>query len=390
MTDGDQRAALALVRSLGAAGHEVHVCSTRRRSLAGASRFSRAEAAVPDALRHPAEYVAAIAELLARWRIDALLPVTEPALLALLPERERWPDVCIPFPKLATFQRMANKEAVLEAASAIGIAVPSQHRLTSAHDLSALLNEVEYPVVLKPSRSIGEAGGGRAKVEVAHAANASQLRARVTAYPEAAFPLLVQQRIMGPGVGIFVLLWEDEPVAVFAHRRIREKPPSGGVSVYRESIAADPALAAASITLLRRLEWQGVAMVEFKVEEATGTAYLMEINGRFWGSLQLAIDAGVDFPALLLRACAGEQPDAVTGYRTGVRSRWWWGDVDHLITRMRRSAASLDLPAGERGRLGVIRDFLRVRPGVDRNEVLRMRDPLPFVRESIEWFRNLR
>ncbi len=46
-------------------------------------------------------------------------------------------------------------------------------------------------------------------------------------------------------------------------------------------------------------------MVEFKADARTGTPYLMEINGRFWGSLQLAIDAGVDFPAILVAAALG-------------------------------------------------------------------------------------
>ena len=40
-------------------------------------------------------------------------------------------------------------------------------------------------------------------------------------------------------------------------------------------------------------------MVEFKLDARDGVAKLMEINGRFWGSLQLAVDAGVDFPAIL-------------------------------------------------------------------------------------------
>ena len=82
--------------------------------------------------------------------------------------------------------------------------------------------------------------------------------------------------------------------AVFAHRRLREKPPSGGVSVYRESVAPDPSLVARAAALLAGLGWRGVAMVEMKTDARTGTPYLMEVNGRFWGSLQLAVDAGVD------------------------------------------------------------------------------------------------
>ena len=129
-------------------------------------------------------------------------------------------------------------------------------------------------------------------------------------------------------------------------------------------------------------------MVEYKVDAGTGTPYLMEVNGRFWGSLQLAVDAGVDFPALLLEAAVEGSVRPVAGYRTGVRSRWWWGDVDQLIARLRPSSADLALPPDAPSRMRSLLDFLVVwRPG-DRNEILRIADPGPFARETLNWVRG--
>jgi len=116
----------------------------------------------------------------------------------------------------------------------------------------------------------------------------------------------------------------------------------------------------------------------------------MEVNGRFWGSLQLAIDAGVDFPALLVAAALGKPPAPVTAYTAGVRSRWFWGDVDHLVARLRRSRDDLSLPPGTPGRWAAVRDFFRVHRGVDREEILRRDDPRPFVRETAQWLKSLR
>ena len=127
-------------------------------------------------------------------------------------------------------------------------------------------------------------------------------------------------------------------------------------------------------------------MVEYKVEAESGTPYLMEINGRFWGSLQLAIDAGVDFPALLLQCATGEQPRPRDSYRTGIRSRWWWGEVDHLLTRLRHSDESLALPPNSPGRWRCIYEFLKLWRRGDRYEVLRLTDARPFLRETIDWF----
>lgn len=384
VTDGEQRSALAVVRSLGRAGYETYVCSTRERCLAGASRYARASRTAPDPLSEPDAFAAEVRRMLDALAIDVLIPITEPALLALLPLRDRLGGVRLPFPELATFQRVSDKQAVTTVATQIGIATPRQRVLDSAACARAV-RDLEFPVVLKPSRSVGETGGERRKVGVRYAANEAEFLRQVESMPTQAFPLLVQQRVVGPGIGIFFLTWGGERVAVFSHRRIREKPPAGGVSVYCESIPADPRLVEPSEQLIDRLGWQGVAMVEYKFDTATDTPYLMEVNGRFWGSLQLAVDAGVDFPRLLVEAALGRRPAPVTSYRAGVRSRWWWGDVDHLLARLRRTPEELALPADAPGRWRVAQEFLKLWQPGDRSEVFRRDDPRPFARETLDW-----
>ena len=390
ITDGEQRSALAIVRSLARAGHRVHVCAARPRPLAGASRYAVAEWLVADPLRDPEKFTDDMRALVDRERVDTLIPVSEAALLALLPRRERFPDVLIPFPSDAVFRRISDKAALLSAAPEVGIAIPQQDVIQSRAGLLALgaAGAAAYPLVLKPARSVGEANGRRAKLTVRHVADATELLAAARDLGDDAYPLLAQRRIVGPGIGIFLLVWHGETLAQFSHRRIREKPPSGGVSVYRESIAADPDLVRQSRALLDRFGWCGVAMIEYKLDARTGTPYLMEVNGRFWGSLQLAMDAGVDFPAMLLAAAGGEPVSPVLTYTIGVRSRWWWGDVDHLVARLRRSRVALALPPDAPGRWGALRDFLTPHPRVDREEILRRDDPRPFLRETRQWFRG--
>ncbi len=389
VTDGEQRSALAITRSLGRLGHTVYVCSPRRRSLAGASRFAAADITVPDALAYPEEFAAALRAVVEERSVDVLVPVTEASVLAALPVRSSFPNVAIPLPDLDSFRRVSDKAAVTEAASGVGVSIPRQTTLCKyAERVSLDPATLDFPLVLKPARSVAEQKGKRSKWGVQHAAHWDELSILLDELPPVAYPLLLQQRIVGPGVGIFLLLWQGRVIASFAHRRLREKPPSGGVSVYRESIAADPVLVARSVALLERFAWQGVAMVEYKVAADSGIPYLMEINGRFWGSLQLAIDAGVDFPALLLQCAAGEMPEPVTDYRTGIRSRWWWGEVDHVLARVRRSAEWLALPPGSPSRWQSVGEFLKLwRPG-DRYEVLRLTDPRPFIRETMDWFRG--
>jgi len=386
VTDGEQRAALAAVRSLGRAGLRPIVGSMSGRSLAGRSRYAALEAAVPDPLREPGNFADAVAQLVRREQVALVLPIAEPAMLAILAARDELLPARVPFPALETFRRVSDKALLMQVAPEVGIRVPTQWTAVSPADAESILARgPRFPLVLKPSRSVGEGTDGRQKLSVRYASTPGELQEGLKALPPAAFPVLVQERIVGPGIGIFLLLWNGATQAVFAHRRIREKPPAGGVSVYRESVAADPGLVSRSRALLERLGWDGVAMIEYKVDAATGEPYLMEINGRFWGSLQLAIDAGVDFPALLASLALGGHPAPVTTYRTGVRSRWWWGDVDSLLLRLRRSEATLALPPGAPSRWQHLIEFLRLwRPG-DRNEILRLEDPMPFLHETREW-----
>ena len=387
VTDADQRAALAVVRSLGRAGHRVIVGGARRRSLAGASRYCAGHVILPDPLAEPEQFAREVIAATAREGVNALVPVTESALLAILAHRSRLGDCLVPFADLATFQRVSDKAEVLRVAAGEGIAIPAQAVLEKfGEPLPAEMPP--FPLVIKPSRSVTASGGvGRKQHTVVHVPDRHALDEALARIEPSAYPLMLQQRIVGPGAGIFLLLWDGKVRAQFAHRRLREKPPSGGVSVFRESITAPAALVETSRRLLAKMNWQGVAMVEYKIDAATGTPYLMEINGRFWGSLQLAVDAGVDFPRLLIEVAEGGGPSSPPDWKPGVRSRWWWGDVDHLMAMFRRSREDLALPPGHPGRWHTLIDFLTPR-AANRNETLQIDDPMPFAVETLNWIRR--
>jgi len=383
LTDGNERATLATARSLVRAGHAVWVTAPMRLSLAGVSRRVRSHTLATDTLQQPADYAAELGTIARQERIDILLPMTDPSVEAVLEHRAALPEtVVIPFRDLATYRASADKAHVLELARSSGFDIPETRIIASADECDdALSDSTFFPAVIKPHRSVVTVGGARRKIAVTPVPDSAAARRGLSALPVAAFPVLLQRWVEGIGEGFFALRWGGRTVAMFAHRRLREKPPVGGVSVYRESIPLDDALVGPGLRLLDALDWQGVAMVECKRDLITGRHVIMEVNGRFWGSLQLAIDAGVDFPALLVRCVAGERVPECRAYRVGVRSRWFWGDVDHLYLRLRGAQSG--------SRFQALRDFFRVHPGRDRSEVWRWRDPAPFAVETLQWLRIL-
>lgn len=127
-------------------------------------------------------------------------------------------------------------------------------------------------------------------------------------------------------------------------------------------------------------------MVEFKMDQADQILKLMEINGRFWGSLQLAIDAGVDFPSLLVQTLADEPMTPIDAYRVGVRSRWLMGDLDALLMRLFKGEDELHLPPGHAGKLTSVFHFMKLWQKDTYNEILRLSDFKPAWYEAKRWF----
>lgn len=370
------------------------MCSADPRPLAGASRHCTGSWVVPDPATDPDRFLSRVERLIDETGADVVLPMTDVSAPVLLRLRRTRPSVLLPFPDAGAYEAISDKATLSLTATRLGVPVPLQRLVTEpegARDAGLeLAAEVGYPIVLKPARSVVQVHGQQRKLAVTIADSAGALDSLLHRYPEEAYPLLIQEHIDGPGLGAFMLCREGRTLATFGHRRLREKPPTGGVSVYRESVPLRDDVRGFSERIMEHFEWSGVAMVEFKEKTSTGTPYLMEVNGRFWGSLQLAIDAGVDFPGLLIRAASGEQVEPVSAYRSGIRSRWLWGDVDHLIAVLRASPAARAAHPELSGRLRAVARFLIPwRPG-DRWEVLRWSDPKPFFRESAEWFRSLR
>lgn len=386
ITDGDHRAALAVTRSLGAAGARVVVSSTTGASITGASRFASLEIQLPDPLEHPTRYVTLLGEIVERNAVDLLLPITEASLRPVLAARNLFVSAKLPFPAADTFAHASDKRRLWNLAARHQVPVPRQIVVDAPEACDeATMNLPPYPLVLKPAVSVAETHGKQVKLAVRHIANRKALLAALAALPLEAYPVLLQERIVGPGIGLFFLRWDGRTIARFAHRRIREKPPSGGVSVYRESMDPPVQMVQYGETLLAALDWHGVAMVEFKLDRETGIPHLMEINGRFWGSLQLAVDAGVDFPRLLAEAAFGILPTGIVDAKRHMRLRWLLGDLDHVLLRLSRSRQALSLEPGAPSRLAALGSFLVPwRPG-DHFEVCRLSDLRPFHRELRRW-----
>jgi hypothetical protein len=210
------------------------------------------------------------------------------------------------------------------------------------------------------------------------AATAERARERAAELLAAGAPgVLVQRWVPGTGRGVGLLVREGRTVARFVHRRLREVHPAGGPSSAAIAEPPDPDLVGPAEALLREIRFEGLAMVEFR-RDGGGAPVLMEVNPRPWGTLGLAVDAGVDFPLLLAGGHAGPPP----AYRAGLRRRWLAGDARRVGAAWRGPPP--DYPGPFPSTAAALADLcLRWAPDF----VFRFRDPLPFAAEAAGAFR---
>ena len=385
MLDANQRSALAIIRSLGRRGLKVVAGDHHASSLGAASRYAAESVRYPDPATSPDAFVRELTGLAARLAVDTIVPVTDSTTMLLVSQPDLSKFARVAVPAALSYETLTDKARLLELAGRLGIAAPVTEVAETAAEALNAAHRIGFPVVLKPGRSRYLKGDRILSTGVQIVGDPAALT-QALQHQEwlGAIPCLVQQFVPGHGAGIFSLFGPSGAIAWFAHRRIREKPPAGGVSVLSESVPVDPVMQSATAKLLGATGWTGVAMVEFRVA-GDGTPYLMEVNGRFWGSLQLAIDCGVDFPWLLYQLTHGMTVTPPRPYVVGRRLRWLMGDLDSLIIQLREGSV------GPRLNLRAVGAFLRsFADPACRQEVCRISDPLPGVREIRQWFGALR
>ena len=381
VTDAGGNHALAVVRSLGGRGLEVIAAGGEPIAQAGFSRYCSGRARYPSPRRSLAAFQEALLGLLDERRPQLLLPMTECTLVALAPLREEIEAsvVLAPLPATQALAVAFDKRATLDLADRLGVRAPRTVVVHDLDELDDLREQVAYPAVIKPRRSEFVTGDGRVTAggPVEYCPGPDRLIDLYAAvHARAPYPL-IQEFVPGEGFGVSCLYDRGRLRALFAHRRLRMVRPTGSGSSLRESIAPPPDMVEPARRLLEALQWHGVAMVEFKRDDRDGTAVLMEINGRFWNSLPLAVASGVDFPFLIYRlATEGSCPECLD-YRVGVRGRWLAGDLQHLAAVLRGRPPGWSGAYPTRWRSLV--DF--VKPGGRdlHYDDLWLRDPAPFV-----------
>jgi len=328
---------LTVIRELGQHGVPVHAIARSRDGVGlysrwAAGRFLRPKGASETvdllnriARERGARFVLAVSDQDLRLVRDAADAGRLEGLTALVP----------PADKLAL---AGDKMATYGVAREIGVPVPFSWQPPAGATVALAPAALTFPCILKWSDSEAIQGTlarrGIPWLKSEYCYDPQELAKALERYaPLARYPI-VQAFCPGGGLGHMIFMHRGEPLLRFQHRRLAEWPPEGGVSTVCESLPLEShaALFAKSVALLQRIGWEGAAMVEYRFDASSGSAALMEINGRFWGSLPLAHYAGAPFVWFTYAVLGLGLKPAQPAYRVGMRCRYMVPETRRILT----------------------------------------------------------
>lgn len=313
----DMRIFLAVVRSLGRSGKEVHAVPFNWHSPALRSKYIARIHKVPRYSDSPTEWLRAISTILEDGRFALVVPCCDRAIIPLQTHRHELAGYNLAIPGDLAVSTLFDKHETRTVCRELGIPIADGAQLTASDTGSDLVKRFGLPLIIKPKRSYdlarletwGKVWVIEDRERVDQVLNAIEDRRRY----------LVESFFEGVGIGISVLARDGEIFQAFQHRRLRQG--KGGPSSYRVSEPVNPDLLDAAIKICKHTRLNGVCMFEFRFNLKTSKWILIETNARFWGSISLPLSLGVDFPRHLYDLLVHKRLHHGVGYASGIKSR---------------------------------------------------------------------
>lgn len=382
----DTRSFLTVIRSLGRAGIEVHVGWCPSDSPSKYSRYIHKVHHIPRPGNDKIDWRCAFLRLLKSEKFKLVIPCDDPSIIPLQTNRNCFANIS----KLAiindrAFEVTSDKSKVYNLAKSLGIRVPKQREVTTVTQIAEILQEFDPPFVLKPISSFTNDDLVNRK-NVCKVFHSSDLLPALSSMLTDG-NVLVQENFEGIGSGVEMLAENGAILIAFQHVRVHE-PLSGGGSSYRKSVPLNCALLTASSKIIKALHYTGVAMVEFKVNPETGHWVFLETNARFWGSLPLAVSAGVNFPLYLYELLVeGKTEFQQPAYKISLFCRNLTRDIDYVRANIIGKKAFTDRPRYHLP--AILWEFIRnTFAEKEKSDTFAIDDLMPALLDLLCWFKE--
>lgn len=275
----------------------------------------------------PQKFIDDTIEAIKKFSPDVYIPTGE-EILVVSKNISRFTElgIKVPIASYDTLIKLDDKSSATEIARQIDIPVPITIVPSSMIEIESFIAEHGHPVIFKKNVSSSAKGVYYLREAFRKQSVVEFLKKHQLRFGE----FQLQKVVIGTGYGVSLLMNNGELRALFTHKRLRERIVTGGPSTLRMS-TGNSMLEDHAVKLLSSVKFHGVAMVEFKYNEETGESWFLEVNPRFWGSVGLAVQAGVNFPYLLYKMAVDGDIPIQTQYKKDLKIKWLRGDISAVI-----------------------------------------------------------
>jgi len=322
---------LEIIRSLGRKNIPIYAAGPGREQIGFYSKYPKKRFILPFS---PEEiFISKLLEILKNNpEIKYLITISERNITVLNKYRDELEKhVRLLFPSQEVIDYVLDRRKTVEVAQKLGIPVPQTVFIHCFEDVERA-RALTYPVITKPAaRDFRHPLQPKLDFRVKYFSSYPELKTHIETFKGTDWFPMVQSCCNGEEVGFAVIMARGKPMVCFQYLNYHLSPVKGGVPVLRGSIPVTPELRAYSIELLKAINWEGVAEIDYIRDHRDGQFKLLEINGRFWGGTPLPSRAGLPFPYLLYRALVKEEDFYTEEYKLGVKCCLLGGETTRLL-----------------------------------------------------------
>jgi len=244
----------------------------------------------PDSQEHPHDLVRFLLSMASEVGKAIIFPTRDADLVFLDRFRaELDPLYCLAIPEHHVLNRVMDKAALAKIATDAGIPCPRTAVVSDLSELIAESQNVGFPCIVKPVKSVHWREGNHWKTiggrKAFRAENEIELERQYARIAQVRSEALLQEWI--PGKTEDLVVWGgcvgrgQEPEAWFTARKLIQSPGEFGTG---SVVASEPLpdLVEPSMRLCFALGYEGIAEIEYKRDPRDGTLKLIEMNPRHW------------------------------------------------------------------------------------------------------------
>ena len=326
--DGFYRSVLSICRSLGSQGHQIHILSSSNRfklfQKVLKSKYCFHYDSCSNPMIKPHSFIEELKAYTVNNNIDIILPVIDSSA-SLLAYYKKSLAAKVPLPDYKYFKKAIDKYQMVKIAQKVNVPTPKTYEFEGLENFRKLINrkQISYPFVLKPKirgDHLEHIKIINNKKELVKYSDKFEKIGKLEPLYNYQRPLL-QEFLKGTIYDCCTLSKNGKLLVALSQYRLRTLNSFGGAGAVNIT-SKTPLIIKYSKILLRELNFTGPAQIEWlKTEE--NKFYLMEVNPRFWGTTQLSIDAGINFPLLTINLLQDKSLNLENlTYKTGIKKRW--------------------------------------------------------------------